>query len=280
MASRNADCSAPARSTPRRRLVATVVVVVALVLAACGDDPTAATTGPPDPAARGGKLASEVLVSAAASLTDAFGAVATTFEDGHPGVDVVLNLAGSSALREQVLEGAPVDVFASADTDTMDQVVAADAIEGEPRVFATNRLQIAVPPGNPGGVTSLDDFGDDELLLGLCAPDVPCGNFARQALEAVGVTPAVDTNEPDVRALLTKVEADELDAAITYVTDVASTDGGVVGIDIPDSDNVVASYPIAVLASAPNAATARAFVDFVLGPDGQALLVDAGFSSP
>lgn len=258
--------------------MAVALVQIALVVAACGDRTT--TTGAPTSAPSGDGLTGEVLVSAAASLTDAFGAVEVAFEDAHPGVDVVLNLAGSSALREQVLEGAPVDVFASANIDNMDQVVDAGTTAVEPREFATNRLQIAVPPGNPGGVTSLDDFDDDQLVLGLCAPAVPCGDFARQALDAAGVTPAIDTNEPDVRALLTKVEVDELDAGITYVTDLATTDGGVEGIDIPDEDNVVATYPVAVLAAAPNPDGARAFVDFVLSPDGQALLADAGFSSP
>jgi len=254
-----------------------IVTAVALALAACGPDDGSAASPPP---AAGDDLTGDVLVSAAASLTDVFGDVEEDFEDAHPRVDVILNLAGSSALREQLLDGAPADVFASADTDTMDQVVAAGATAGEPTAFATNRLQIAVPAGNPGGVTSLGDFDDDTLLLGLCAPDVPCGDFARQALDGVGVIPAIDTNEPDVRALLTKVEVDELDAGITYVTDVAASDGGAVGIDIPDEDNVVATYPIAIIADTPNPAAARAFVDFVLGADGQALLVDAGFSSP
>jgi molybdate transport system substrate-binding protein len=228
----------------------------------------------------GGEVEGEVLVSAAASLTDAFGEIETAFEEDNPDVDVVLNLGPSSGLREQILEGAPADVFASANTSNMDQLVEAGDVEGEPEIFVANLLQIAVPAGNPSGVTGLDDFGRDELLIGLCAEDVPCGEFAREALANAGVTPAIDTNEPDVRALLTKVEAGELDAGITYVTDVISTDGAVEGVDIPEDVNVVARYPIAVLSNAPNSEAAAAFVDFVLSERGQAILLEYGFAAP
>ena len=219
-------------------------------------------------------------MSAAASLTDAFAEVEAEFESANPGVDVVLNLAGSSALREQILEGAPADVFASANTSNMDQLAEAGEVARESQIFVRNLLQIAVPSGNPAGVTGLEDFGRDELLIGLCAEDVPCGDFAREALANAGVTPAIDTNEPDVRALLTKVEAGELDAGITYVTDVAPTDGAVDGVDIPEDVNVVADYPIAVLANAPNPDAASAFVDFVLSDEGQAILTKFGFAAP
>ena len=181
----------------------------------------------------------QLLVSAAASLTDAFAEVEAAFEETNPDVDVVLNLGGSSALREQLLEGAPADVFASANVSNMDQVVEAGGVAGEATTFVTNSLQIAVPRGDPAGVTGLGDFANDELLIGLCAEGVPCGEFGRQALAAAGVTASIDTNEPDVRALLTKLEAGELDAGITYMTDVISTDGGVDGIDIPDEFNYV-----------------------------------------
>jgi molybdate transport system substrate-binding protein len=220
------------------------------------------------------------LVSAAASLTDAFGEIEVVFEEANPDVDVVLNLGPSSGLREQILEGAPADVFASANTSNMDQLAEAGEVAGEPRVFVTNLLQIAVPAGNPGGVAGLEDFARDDLLIGLCAEDAPCGQFAREALDSAGVTPAIDTNEPDVRALLTKVEAGELDAGITYVTDVISTGGMVEGVDIPDADNVLAEYPIAVLTNASNKAGATAFVDFVLSDEGQAILREYGFASP
>ena len=222
----------------------------------------------------------ELLVSAAASLTDAFAEVESAFEEENRDVDVVLNLGSSSALREQILEGAPADVFASANTSNMDQVADAGELSGEAEIFVTNSLQIAVPTGNPAGVTGLEDFAREELLIGLCVEDVPCGDFGRQALDNAGVTPSIDTNEPDVRALLTKIEAGELDAGITYVTDVLSTSGTVEGLEIPAEVNVVAEYPIATLAGAPNPVTAAAWVEFVLSEEGQAILTSYGFTSP
>jgi molybdate transport system substrate-binding protein len=222
----------------------------------------------------------ELLVSAAASLTDAFAEVESAFEEENRDVDVVLNLGSSSALREQILEGAPADVFASANTSNMDQVADAGELSGEAEIFVTNSLQIAVPTGNPAGVTGLEDFAREELLIGLCVEDVPCGDFGRQALDNAGVTPSIDTNEPDVRALLTKIEAGELDAGITYVTDVLSTSGTVEGLEIPAEVNVVAEYPIATLAGAPNPITAAAWVEFVLSDEGQAILTSYGFISP
>ncbi|MFP4074843.1 MAG: molybdate ABC transporter substrate-binding protein [Actinomycetota bacterium] len=221
-----------------------------------------------------------LLVSAAASLTDAFGAVEEAFEAARPDVDVVLNLAGSSSLREQILGGAPADVFASANMENMEQVLTAGLVAGEPRVFARNQLQIAVPPGNPAGISGLADFADESLFLGLCATGVPCGDLARAALASAGVDPAVDTNEPDVRSLLTKIEAGELDAGITYMTDVFSSEGKVEGIDIPDDVNVDASYPIAVLSGAPRPEIADEFVGFLLSAEGQEIMSGFGFSSP
>lgn len=192
----------------------------------------------------------------------------------------MLNLASSSSLREQILEGAPVDVFASANTSNMDRVSEAGAVAGEARIFAENMLQIAVPAGNPAGVTGLADFANEGLLIGLCAEDVPCGDFGRQALDKAGVTPSIDSNEPDVRALLTKIEAGELDAGIVYVTDVISTEGGVEGVEIPENQNVVPEYPIAILLDAPNAEAAASFVSFVMSDTGQAIMGEYGFIAP
>ena len=231
-------------------------------------------------ACSGSHAEGQLLVSAAASLTDAFGEIESAFEETHQGVDIVLNLGASSALREQILEGAPADVFVSANGSNMDQVVEAGTVEGEAQTLVTNSLQIAVPEGNPAGVAGLEDFADEELLIGLCAEQVPCGEFGREALASAGVTPSIDTNEPDVRALLAKIEAGELDAGITYVTDLLSTEGSVEGIDIPDENNVVAEYPIAALADGPNPDAAATFVEFVLAEEGQAILTSHGFPSP
>jgi len=250
----------------RHRSVLIVAAAALLLLPACGG-----SSGPAD---------GEVLVSAAASLTDAFGALETAFEASHPGVDVMLNLGGSSALREQILAGAPADVFAPANTANMDRVAADGAVVGTPEVFAGNHLEIAVPPGNPAGVTGLADFARSDLLIGLCAPGVPCGDYGREALAKAGVDPSVDTEEPNVRALLTKIEAGELDAGIVYVTDVAASGGTVDGIEIPDDVNVFAEYPIAVLSGAPNPIGATAFTTFVLSDRGGEILAGYGFDRP
>jgi molybdate transport system substrate-binding protein len=249
-------------------------VAFLLLVSACSGAGLGSTTSGPAPSLEG-----ELLISAAASLTDAFAVVESAFEAANPGVDVVLNLGSSSSLREQILEGAPADVFASANTSNMDQVVEAGEAS-DPEIFATNLLQIAVPVGNEAGVTGLVDFANEDLLIGLCAEDVPCGDFGRQALENAGVAPAIDTNEPDVRALLTKIGAGELDAGIVYVTDVLSAAGAVEGIDIPEEHNVTANYPIAALVNGQNPDAAAAFVAFVLSEEGQAILGDFGFSSP
>jgi molybdate transport system substrate-binding protein len=233
-------------------------------LIACGDDESTET----------------ILVFAAASLTDAFGDIESAFEAANPDLDVQLNFAGSSVLREQILEGAPADVFASASESNMADAADADALSGQAQTFAENTLEIAVPSGNPGAVRGIEDFANDDLSIGLCAEGVPCGDLAREALTNAGVEPSIDTNEPDVRSLLTKIRADELDAGIVYVTDVSAVGYAVEGIGVPEADNVVARYPIARLAESPNPVGASAFMDFVLSGEGQGILFDYGFASP
>ncbi len=249
-----------------------------LVLAAAcsgGDDDAAATAGSTEAEGPTGSIT----VFAAASLTDAFGEMADTFEEEHPGTTVELNFGASSALREQILAGAPADVFASANTSNMDQLVEADAVEGEPEMFAANKLEIAVPPGNPGNVDGLDAFGNADLNIGLCAEEVPCGQFGREALANAGVTPAQDTDEPDVRSLLTKVEAGDLDAGLVYHTDVLAAGDEVEGVAVPEEFNVVAEYPLAAMSASGNAELASAFVEFVLSDAGQDILESYGFMS-
>jgi molybdate transport system substrate-binding protein len=273
---------------PTRMLAAACCLAAGLGLlgAGCGDDANGGavgegsggavspgTAGEPD-------LAGSVTVFAAASLTDAFGEIADEFEAANPGVNVEPSFGASSALREQILAGAPADVFASANLSNMDRVVEADAAAGDPRTFATNRLEIVVPAGNPADVTGLAAFGDDDLLVGLCAAEAPCGELARKALANAGVTPRLDTEEPDVRSLLTKVEAGELDAGLVYATDVLAAGDAVEGIAIPAADNVVAEYPIATLAEAGGAEVADAFVTYVLSGAGQDILASYGFDSP
>ena len=222
----------------------------------------------------------ELLVFAAASLRDAIGQIEAIFEVEYPEFDVLVNLASSSSLREQILEGAPADVFASANTANMDQVMEAGGVVGVPTIFVRNLLQVAVPAGNPAGITGLADFANPNLLIGLCAEEVPCGSFGRQALANAAVSASIDTNEPDVRALLTKIEAGELDGGIVYVTDVLAAGGGVEGIDIPEDLNVVAEYPIVALRGGTNPEAAAAFVAFVISAPGKAVFADFGFQSP
>jgi molybdate transport system substrate-binding protein len=241
---------------------AILVGVLALSLAACANT-----------------VRTELVVSAASSLTNAFGEIALAFEATHPDVDVVMNLAGSSTLSEQILQGAPADLFASADQKNMDKVASSKLVEGTPQVFARNSLTIAVPTGNPGNVTGLDDFGNPDLLIGLCAAAVPCGDLARQALEMASVEAMVDTNESDVRALTTKLELGELDAGIIYKSDLVGS-SGLEEIVISQEVNVTTDYPVAVLSRSTNRDVADEFVKFLLSPEGQGILARFGFDAP
>lgn len=250
----------------KRATVSGCVVAVALTAVAC-------SPGTPDDST---EINGSVVVFAAASLTDVFDAMGKAFEVEFPGTDVQLNLAGSSTLREQILGGAPADVFAAADERNMNVVDSAGELASDPVIFARNVLQIGVPESNPGQVEGLADLADSDLLVGICAEGVPCGDFARLSLTAAGVDASIDTNEGDVRALLTKIEANELDAGIVYATDVGST-SGVIGIEIPAEVNVDVRYPIAVLETARSSVTSSAFVDFVLSPAGQSIIVAEGF---
>ncbi|SDH06291.1 molybdate transport system substrate-binding protein [Lentzea fradiae] len=243
------------------------VLALALLLAGCGATP-AATTG-------GG----EITVFAAASLTGSFTELGERFEAAHPGAKVRFNFAGSSALAQQINQGAPADVFASAAPANMKQVTDTGAVTETPVTFARNTLQIAVPKGNPAGITGLGDFAKADLKIALCAEQVPCGAAAKKVFEAANVTAAPDTLEQDVKAALTKVALGEVDAALVYRTDVRANDK-VDGLDFAEAGQVVNDYPIATVAKAPNPATARAFVGFVLSAEGREVLTAAGFAAP
>jgi molybdate transport system substrate-binding protein len=254
------------------RAAAAAGVIVALALAGCGSDAPAGSATP----AAGGSVTGTVTVFAAASLTGTFTQLGKDFEAAHPGVKVTFSFAASSALAQQLGQGAPADVFASAAPKNMDQV--SDAVD--PSIFARNRLEIAVPKGNPGHITGLADFGDENRKLALCAEQVPCGAAARTVFEAAGITARPDSLEQDVKAALTKVRLGEVDAALVYRTDVKAAAGEVEGIELPEADKAVNAYPIAVLAKAPNPAGAKAFVSFALSEQGRRVLTDAGFDAP
>ncbi|WP_158841164.1 molybdate ABC transporter substrate-binding protein [Saccharothrix deserti] len=254
-----------------------LVLVALLAVTGCGADSGGADSGG---AEAGGAVAGKVTVFAAASLTETFTRLGEDFEAAHPGVEVVFNFGGSSALAQQIAQGAPADVFASAAPANMTQVGDAGGISGEAVTFARNRLEIAVPRGNPAGITGLADFGDADAKIALCAEQVPCGAAAKRAFEAAGVTARPDTLEQDVKAVLTKVRLGEVDAALVYRTDVRAAGGEVVGIEFPEAERTVNDYPIAPLAKARNAAGARAFIDHVRSDRGRAVLAEAGFDAP
>ena len=220
--------------------------------------------------------AGSVTVFAAASLTDVFTALARDVRDAG-GPEITLSFAGSSTLATQLIEGAPADVFASADNAQMDRVIDALVNPGEPTVFARNRLAIVVEAANPEGIERIEDLERPGLLVALAAPEVPAGNYAQLVLDAanVAVTPA--TYETDVRAVLTKVQLGEVDAGIVYASDVAAV-RDVAAIDIPGAVNHVADYPIVALHR--DNAAASAFIDFVMSPAGQQRLADFGFAVP
>ena len=220
-----------------------------------------------------------ITVFAAASLQDAFTSLGEKFEAEHPGSKVVFNFGPSSGLATQIGQGAPADVFASASTKTMDQVVTGgDA--ADPKAFAANTMEIAVPPDNPAGVKEVADLARKGVKLALCQADVPCGVTAAKVFLNARITVMPVTEEIDVRAVLSKVTLGEVDAGLVYVTDVRAAGGSVQGIEIPDDVNASTTYPIAALTASKNQATAQAFVDYVLSTDGAAALTAAGFSKP
>ncbi|MFZ1286588.1 MAG: molybdate ABC transporter substrate-binding protein [Candidatus Phosphoribacter sp.] len=226
-----------------------------------------------------GEIAGDVTVLAAASLAESFTTLGQQFEAANPGVKVTFSFAGSSALVSQIAAGAPADVFASASTKNMDDVVAAGAAT-DPKVFARNVMQIAVPPTNPGEVTGLESLASTDVTTALCQERVPCGAAAAKVFANATITVKPVTLEPDVKSVLSKVRLGEVDAGMVYVTDVLAAGDKVKGVQIAAELNVSTSYPIAALTSSTNAAAAAAFVDYVLSPDGASVLTAAGFEQP
>jgi molybdate transport system substrate-binding protein len=261
----------PMRSIPF--VVGAGALVLGAVVAGCGNDD--ATT--PAPA---GDVAGELRVFATASLTAAFTELGEAFIGANPDVDLIFNFAAASQLVTQIGEGAPADVFASADQPTMARLTEAGNNASEPVVFTTNSAQIVVEAGNPQGITDVADLARPGLIAIACAPDAPCGRYAKQVLDNAGVTVEFRSLEENVRAVVSKVMLGEADAGIVYVTDVINAGDAVAGVPIPDALNVVAEYPIAVTRGASNPTAAQAFVDFVLSDEGQAILESHGFVSP
>lgn len=214
-------------------------------------------------------------VFAAASLAAAFQALANRFERVHPDMKVQFNFAGSPTLVRQIQDGAPADVFASADEASMQRLVTSGAIADTPRVFARNVLQIVVAPGNPKHIVALADLANPGLTIALCGPTVPCGRYAAQAFAKAGVVAPAASQELDVKAVVSKIAMREADAGIAYVTDVRAAAGRVEGVDIPASSNVFARYPIARVQHGDR--NAALFIEFVLSSEGQQVLASFGF---
>jgi len=258
-----------------------LLVVGALAFAGCatgaGGDvapSAAATEGSAAP-----ELTGSLTVFAAASLQAAFDELAAEFEELHLSLEVEpVRYDGSSTLATQLVEGAPADVFASADERNMTTVVDA-GVAASPELFATNTLTLVVPAGNPGGVTGLADLADPDLAVVLCAAEVPCGSASSTLLAASDVTPSVDSYEQNVTAVLTKVAAGEADAGLVYVTDAADS-ADVETVETAGADEVVNRYPIAALTTAANPDAAAAFTAFVRGDAGRAVLERLGFGAP
>ncbi|MGY6657907.1 molybdate ABC transporter substrate-binding protein [Amycolatopsis sp. TRM77291] len=249
------------------RKLASVLAALALAATACGSGETAAE-------------AKTLTVFAAASLTESFGALGKRFEAQNSGVSVKFSFEGSSALVQKLTQGAKADVFASADKTNMDKAAKAELLGGQPSVFATNRLAIAVGKGNPKGVKGLADLAKDGLTVVVCAPQVPCGSAAKKVQQSSGVTLEPASEEQDVKSVLAKVRSGDADAGLVYVTDAASASADVDKVDFPEAADAPNDYPIAVLKDAPQAQLAGLFRDFVLSAEGKTELAKAGFGSP
>ena len=239
-----------------------------------------ATTAPTTTTAP--KVTGDITVLAAASLTDSFKEIGTAFEAANPGSKVTFSFAASSALVTQINQGAPADVFASADTANMDKLTAASGagVSAPPVTFATNKLQIIVGKGNPKGITGVADLAKSGVIYVTAAPEVPIGAYAKQVLDKAKVNVTPKSLEADVKSVVNKVTLGEADAGIVYTTDVKAAGDKAVGVVIPDDLNVIATYPIAVTKATKNSSAASAFVSFVAGTQGQTILAKYGFAKP
>ncbi len=251
-----------------RRSVALAATVVALgALAACGSNNGTSSSGN-----------KTLTVFAASSLTDTFTQIGKDFEAAHSGVTVKFDFEGSSDLVANLQQGAPADVFASADTANMDKVKS--LVDGTPVNFASNTLEIVTPPDNPAGIASFADLAKPGVKLVICAAEVPCGAAAQAVAKDAKVKLSPVSEEQSVTDVLAKVESGEADAGLVYVTDVLSAGDKVKGVTFPASQDEVNVYPIAALSGSSDLSLAKEFVAEVTGAEGQKVLGDAGFAKP
>jgi molybdate transport system substrate-binding protein len=268
-----------------RRFALTAVALAAVAVAGCssssssspasGSSSSAASATSSSSAAQTGTIT----VFAAASLKGSFTQLGKEFEAAHPGDTVKFSFAASSALAEQINSGAPADVFASASTKNMDQVVTTGNASN-PQNFAKNVMEVAVPPSNPANVTSVNDLAKSSVKTALCQPQVPCGAVAAEVFKNAKITVKPVTLQPDVKSVLTQVELGNVDAGMVYVTDVQAAGTKVKGVTIPADVNASTLYPIAALTHSTEQSIAQAFVAYVLSPTGEQELKAAGFAQP
>jgi molybdate transport system substrate-binding protein len=252
----------------RRAVLATAVVAITIV---CAPLPAPAKQDEPS---------GELTVFAASSLTESFAAIAEQFEKRNPDVTVKLNFDSSSNLAAQIQQGAPADVFASADEANLRKAVDSGDVAAEPVVFARNRLEIAVEKGNPERIKGLADLDESGLVVVLCADAVPCGRYAAEAFAKAGVTVSPASKEESAKAALSKVSLGEADASVVYVTDVKAAKGEVGGVKIPDRHNVIATYPIAEVRESEQPAAGKAWVRFLRSKGAQSTMRRFGFLPP
>ena len=259
----------------RLKCLILLVVILSLVLSSCARRSTSSE-------------ARTLTIYAAASLTDAFTEIGAAFESSHPNVTVVFNFGGSQSLRTQIEQGAPADIFASANKKEMDALVAQNLVgENAPKIFLTNRLVVILPARNPAGIVSLQDLSKPGLKLVLASEEVPAGRYAREILDKLNAQFGADyrdrvlanvvSNEDNIRQAVTKVQLGEADASFVYVSDTVALPE-LQRIEIPGAANVVAEYPIAPLVESMNADLANEFIAYLLSPDRQAALEKWGFT--
>jgi molybdate transport system substrate-binding protein len=257
-----------------------VLTVLTLIAAACGSSTSTSTPGGgAASSSSSSKLNGSITVFAAASLTEAFKDAEKTLEQNNPGFTATYSFAGSQQLAANIKNGAPADVIATADMQTMQTLVTAGLVE-TPQTFTRNQLEIAVAKGNPKGIKGLADLANPAISVVLADPSVPAGKFAAQTLQKAGVSVTPKSYELDVKSTLQKVESGDADAAIVYTTDVSSAADKVDGVVIPDSQNVIAVYPIAVVNATQNHAAAAGFVREAVSGDVQKALQKRGFKAP
>jgi len=259
---------------------AAVAILLVFLAAACGSSSKPAAGSTTSTTSPTSKLSGSLNVFAASSLTGAFNNEKTALATADPGLSLTYNFAGSQALVTQIQQGAPADVFASADQTNMQKLVSAGLVEA-PKVFARNLLEIAVAPGNPKHITGLADLEKPGVTLVLADASVPAGKYARQAFQQAGLpAPKPVSNELDVKSTLSKLTLGEADAVVVYVTDVKAAGAKVEGVEIPAAQNVIATYPIAAIKASKNLPAAEAFVDEIATGTGQQALQAAGFLAP